>query len=82
MNSATSILSRFSQSLVIHGSQAEVQRFIIFKFLKTEIHDSAFTLPHPSQNILRIITVKVIILLGRRITNVHVLLHRCSGASD
>ena len=40
INSYKSILSRFSQSLVIHGSQAEVQRFMIPKFLKTKTHDS------------------------------------------
>ena len=36
----TCILLSFSQSLVIHDSRVEVQRFMIPKFLKTEIHDS------------------------------------------
>ena len=44
INSDTSVLSSFSQSLVIYDSQAEVQTFMIPKFL---------TLPPPSQEILR-----------------------------
>ena len=36
----TCILLSFSQSLVIHDSRAEVQRFMIPKFLKQKSHDS------------------------------------------